>query len=342
MRIHYTTPAWHGGFQKFFGDALRSLGHEITYFDDNGEKSHKWFRRIFTRVPHLQYAADDQFRKMVSHAWLRSVSRAKPDLVILEHTPNILPWAIQAVKKEGRTIFYWIDSPPAGSQAKDVLSGMLIADKVFTVDRAREYMTNLFPPNTFNHLPLAGDQNAFRPLPEVSKEYDVVYVGSFSPQTGDGVMRAEIITRIPEKYKVAVFGNDIDYWFKHYPKLKERTLSVKPLSVEGVNEVYNKAKIVLGIYSTPGHIESVSARTHETALSGAFQIVDWRKDLDELYPVGLLPRFMWAKEVNTLIDYWMARPEERTKIAAQAREHALERNTWRHRAEEMLSHFHKR
>ena len=339
MKIHYTAPAWHGGFHKFFGNALRSLGNEVFYFDDSGTASQRWSRKIFTRVPRLQYSVDDRFRQRVSRDWLRSILSFSPDLVILEHAPNIIPIAIREIKKDGYKVFYWIDSPSAGSQAKDLLAGMKEVDKVFSIDRSKEWMTNFFPPDTFCFLPLAGDQEVFRPLPDVQKEYDVVYVGSFPPQSGDGVIRAEIIANIPSKYKVAVLGNGINYWFQFYPQLEKRTITPRALPAEKVNEIYNKAKIVLSIHST-FHIESVSARTHEAALAGAFQIVDWRKDLDELYPSGLLPRFKWAREVNNLIDYWISRPEERENIAAEVREHALRHNTWRHRAEKMIGYFH--
>lgn len=339
MRIHYTAPAWHGGFYKFMSSALRSLGHEVFYFNDFGTRSQNLFRRIFTRVPRWQYRADDYFRKTISGDWLNSINTYKPDLVIIEHAPNILPEAVREAKKNGYKIFYWIDSPPAGSQAKDVLGGMVAAHKIFSIDRSKEWMTELFPPDKVNFFPLAGEPDVFRPIPSVKKEYDVVFIGSFPPASGDGVIRAEIISHIPDTYNVVVFGNGLDYWFNHYPRLKKLSGgAVRPLAAEKLNEIYNKSNIILSIHSSY-HIESVSARVHEAALSGVFQIVDWRKDLDELYPKELIPRFRWAREVNGLIDYWMARPEEREKIAARARSYALSHNTWRQRAEEMLKYF---
>jgi len=338
MRIHYTISAWHGGFQLFFSKALRSLGHEVFYFDDLGTKAQRYARRIFTRLPGMQYSADDRIREWVSRDWLRSIRAFKPDLIILQNAPEILPAAIKEAKAEGYKIFYWSDSPSAGGRAKDILAGMSFADEVFSIDRSKEWMTCLFPRENFHFLPLAGDPDIFHPLPGVEKEYDIVYVGSFPPQTGDGVIRAQIISNISDKYKVAVLGNNIAYWYKLYPKLEKMTLSTKALPAEEINKIYNKAKIVLAPHSY-SHVESVSARVHETALTGAFQITDWRHDLDELYPAKLIPRFNWAKDVNNLIDHWMAKPEEREETAKQIREHALKHNTWRHRAEEMLKYF---
>ncbi len=338
MKIHYTTSAWHGGFQWFFSKALRSLGHEVFYFDDLGTTAQRYSRRIFTRLPGAQYLADDRIRGWVSRDWLRSIRSFKPDLIILENPPEILSEAVREAKKEGYKIFYWVDSPAAGARAKDILASISAADEIFTMDRSKEWMTCLLPPESFHFLPFAGDPDIFHPLPDSKKEYDVVYVGSFPPQTGDGVIRAEIISNISDKYKVAVLGNNIAYWYKLYPKLKKITLSTKALPADEINKIYNKSKIVLAPHSY-SHVDSISGRVHETAMAGVFQIADWRHDLDELYPAGLIPRFKWAKEVNELIDNWISRPEEREKIAVQAREHALKHNTWRNRAEEMLKHF---
>lgn len=340
MRIHFTAPSWHGGFHIFMNKAFRSLGHDVCYFDDSGSPWQKNFRRFFVRLPRMEYAADDQFREFVSSDWITSVKKYKPNLVVIEHAPNVLPSAIKRIRKEGYTVFSWTDSPPAGAQAKDLLASLKASDKIFTDDREKEWMTTLFQPDEFEFLPLAGDPDVYHPIANVKKEYDVVFVGSMSPQTGDGVIRAEILSSIPDKYTVGIFGNDIDYWFKYYPRLKKRTLSVSALDAKSVNEIYNKAKIVLSIYTT-FHIETVSARTHEAALAGAFQIVDYRKGLDELYPKGLFPRFNYANEVNGLIDYWIVRDGEREKIAAELRQHALAHHTWRHRAEELLKFFKK-
>lgn len=340
MKIHYSTPSWHGGFHEFMLKAFRSLGHEVIYFDDNGTKGQKWFKRIFTRIPRRQYDADDRFREMVSRDWKKSVFAAKPDLVILEHVPNILASAIGEVRKAGYKIFYWVDSPAAGSQAKDLLAGLKFADEIFTSDPTKEFMSNLFHPSQYHFLPVGGDPDIYHPIAGCKKEYDVVFVGSFSPQTGDGVIRSEIMTNISKKYKTAVFGNYADYWSRFYPGLRDLIVSSKPLPASEVNEIYNKSKIVLGIYTT-FHYDMVSGRTHEAALAGAFQIVDWRSGLDKLYPQGLISRYNYVREINGLIDYWIERPEERERIAAKAREHALANNTWRHRAEEMLGYFKK-
>lgn len=341
MRIHYTTPVWHGGFSTFFGNALRSLGHEVVSFDDNGTKSQRAFERIATRIPKLQYAAGDLFRKAVSRNWLASVRETRPDLIILEHAPNILPEVVREARSLKKPIFYWMDSPAAGSQAKDALAALQYVDKVFTIDRSPAWMTILYGPHDVEFLPLAGDPEVFHPLsPAPRSEYDIVFVGSMPPQSGDGYLRAKILADISEKYRVAVFGTGLEYWYRYLPNLRERVVKSGRLSTEALNEVYSKTKLFLNIHST-WHFTSVSARTFEAALAGTFQLVDHRADHDELFPKDSLVTFRSAKEIAPLLDRWLAPGADsaRADMAMKTRAHVIAHHTWRHRAEKMLSYL---
>jgi spore maturation protein CgeB len=70
--------------------------------------------------------------------------------------------------------------------------------------------------------------------------------------------------------------------------------------------------------------------------------VDHRADHDLLFPKDSLITFSSAKDVNPLLEHWLA-PEmdaERKKRAAQVRTHVLAHHTWRHRAETMLGYLH--
>ncbi len=336
MKIHYSAGSWHGGYEYFFSKALRSLGHDVLYFDDNGTKTQKNFRRIFTRIPRLQYEVEDLYCRAISRDWMAAVRAFKPDLIILEHTPNTLVPYIRAIKKEGYKIFYWMDAPATGSQAKDGIAGSLEADKVFSVDR--KWMSILYPPESFTHLPIAGDPETFYPIPGTKKEYDIVWIGSLPPANGDGYLRAKILAELPGKYRIAAFGSGLGYWKRYFPILEERIKSGSTLTFKEMNEIYNKSEIVLNIHST-SNTSALSGRTYEIALSGAFQLVDWREDLDRQYPQGTFATFHYAIELNGLVEKWIGHPRERAEMAARARERVLAQDTYRHRAKEMLKYI---
>lgn len=336
MRIHYTATVWHAGFYKYFADALRSLGHEVIFFNDGGAPAQNFLKKTFIRIPGFQYAVDDRFREAVSRDWMASVDAFRPNLIILQQAANIVPGAVRAAKEKKYKIFYWVDSPMGGEQARDDLLSLTYADKIFTIDRL--WQTDLFRPEDFISLPLGGEPSIFHPIPDVKKEYDVSFVGSFPQATGDGALRAHILSRVPEKYRVAGFGNGLEYWIKYFPNLKHRIGGSGIQSDVAVNEIYNKSKLVVNIHSS-WHLTSVSARTFEIGLAGAFQLVNWREGHDSLFLKGMLVYFHYADEVNGLIEEWLQKPKAMDESAARARGYILEHHAWKHRAEEMLSYY---
>ncbi len=342
MRIHLTSTAWHGNYHGFLSEALQVLGHEVIFFDEGGSRFDKLCRKIAVRLPRLQYAADDFIRGRLSAEWVHSILQVDPDVVILlDYTWNILPSMAREIKDRGYQVIYWVTSPPTQGGGKDTLASMKFSSGVFTIDPA--WMTLLFEKSEFEFLPLAGSPDIFQPLPGAKREYDVAFVGSLAPQSWDGFIRASAIASIPEKYKVAVFGKGVDYWYRYFPVLESRTRSVNNLSFKDTNEIYNKSRIMLNLHSA-SHTTSFSARTFEIALAGAFQIVDnvsWRHEAKQLFPGDILQSFGSLREMNQLIDYWLPREKERRAIAEKTRKIVLARHTWKHRAESLLTEVFK-
>lgn len=82
----------------------------------------------------------------------------------------------------------------------------------------------------------------------------------------------------------------------------------------------------------------VNPRTFELAACGAFQLVDERSLLPEIFEAGKeVITFKDKKDLRDKIDYYLAHPEERKKIAETARTKVLNQHTYGHRLQEMLS-----
>lgn len=82
----------------------------------------------------------------------------------------------------------------------------------------------------------------------------------------------------------------------------------------------------------------LNPRTFELASCGAFQLVDQRSLLTEAFEPGReVVTFGSTAELKSLIDYYLAHPDERRAIAERGRERALREHTYEHRLREMLS-----
>lgn len=118
------------------------------------------------------------------------------------------------------------------------------------------------------------------------------------------------------------------------------------ISPEEYVKIFNASKINLNLHSSmerdgvEPHGDFVNPRTFELASCGAFQLVDERKLLPEVFEVGKeIITFTDYKELEDKADYYLAHPEERKIIATRARQRALRDHTYEKRLEQMLGHI---
>ncbi len=337
MKIHLTGTYWHGATTYNIERAFRSLGHDVLFFDKQLQKFDRIFKNIFLRLSRKPYNTEQFFSERRSGEWLRSVEEYNPDLIFIEDAPGLLAEFIAKAKKFKKPIFYYMTSPPHGHGGKELMRCFEYVDELFSIDEEWSKIAAQFYKKTIHHLPLAASPEDFYPIVQVEKEYDAAYVASVPEQSPDGLMRAHLIDQIPKKYSVAALGNGWNYWLKYFPHLSSRIQSSSSVSILKMNEVFNHSKIIINFHST-GHTTSISARTFEVALSGSFQIADYRKDFDVLLPSSIIPFFNNLQEMNDLIGYWSA-PEhenERQEKSQKIREYVLAHHTWEHRVKKIL------
>lgn len=340
MRIHYTGTIWHAGVSENFVRALRELGHDVFFFDKHLGRLHRVMLNLSSRLVRRPYEAENYFFETSSRRWLKSVKDYGPDLIFIEDAPNILADYIKSARLLGKPIFYFEHSPPQGAGAREVLASFECVDEVFCIDRGWIKYISMFFSGKTRHMPDGGNSWDFYPISEEKKIYDIVYVGSAPEQTPDGLLRAKLVDSIPEKYKVAVFGNGWRYWLRRFPRLKSLVKSFNAISNAEANLVYNRSKVALTFHST-AQPTSLGARTFDIALAGTFQIVDYRSDsdLEIFFPGECFAQYKSIQEMNALIGRFLQEPKKIILSSKRAREHALRHHTWQHRADEITAAY---
>jgi len=118
------------------------------------------------------------------------------------------------------------------------------------------------------------------------------------------------------------------------------------ISPEEYVKIFNASKINLNLHSSmerdgvEPNGDFVNPRTFELASCGAFQLVDERTLLPEVFEIGKeIVTFSDYKEMEEKANYYLAHPEERKIIATRARQRALKDHTYEKRLEQMLGHI---
>jgi spore maturation protein CgeB len=146
-------------------------------------------------------------------------------------------------------------------------------------------------------------------------------------------------------YRVAFFKNLADYDVKIWGLPAPTWMDSGPVAaMYQKRAVYNKekalafrgARIVVNNLSY-GEIWGVNVRCFEAAGTGAFQVVDWRPGLPQLFTDGQeLISFRGISDLKQKVDYWLPREQERRAIAESGRRRAHAEHTYSLRLELLM------
>lgn len=115
-----------------------------------------------------------------------------------------------------------------------------------------------------------------------------------------------------QSYDFRIWGNSYPKWLKSPLRRLYRDRFVAELEKA---KAFGAAKIVINTihYSS---ITGANCRTFETAGCGAFQIADWRPAMAELFePDNEIVLFNTRDELKSKVDFYLAHPNQRQKIA---------------------------
>lgn len=138
-------------------------------------------------------------------------------------------------------------------------------------------------------------------------------------------------------WRVAFYSHLNDYDTKLWgpaPPLWMRTGSVaamhqgRPVLNEDKARAFLGAKVVVNNLHY-GEIWGVNVRTFEAAGIGAFQMVNWRPGLKQLFEDGKeLISFKTMGDLREKLDYWLGRANERSQIAEAGKRRAYAEHTY--------------
>ena len=159
---------------------------------------------------------------------------------------------------------------------------------------------------------------------EASKEYDIVFTGTYYPRGG----RIDILEALSKLFKVDVFGNGYGNWARHgvvgHPQVFDDNLP----------ELIAKSKIVLGINVTNETWGYWSIRPAQILMCGGFTIQKYIPGMEKELKDGVA----YWHELPDLIEqikYYLEHEDERNEIAKRGYEIAHQSLTSLVRAREL-------
>ena len=318
--------------------ALKEMGHEVEFLDFSA------FRDSYFKIDTV--TKDNEHRRSLKDIYigfLGEIAMAKaasflPELIIVIAQAPLTPKVIQRIKGGGafvsfwfvedfRTLLYWREVAP-------------YYDCFFTIQRG-EFVDELKNNGVKNYyyLPQACSPDVHREI-HLTEEDRRIYSSDISFM-GAGYFNRRIFFQGLIDLDFKIWGTEWDYLSPLVRCLQKNGERVSP---EEYVKIFTASKINLNLHSSSYHEEIdpagdfVNPRTFELAACGAFQLVDYRTELDSLFKIGEeVICYRDLRDLREKIQYYLAHPDEREKISARAMERALKSHTFKDRMGEMLA-----
>ncbi len=302
-RILFSTPR-SSLFTAPVSQALRSLGCQVCIVD------HRKFP--FYVLINLYLAA--------------AIIVYKPNMLLTIKGETIQPWLLRLCRTRKILSVNWY--PDDAFQLARIRRFSDVFDLLFTFDPYIKRILTKEGYNNVEYLPFADTPD--RKLVKTIKKYPLVFVGQHD--------------KTREKYLWSVRDLGLSIWGP-WEHTKMRQYVVKPHIPEAqVRQVYREAEIVLNIHSHSFGderdmlTEGTNLRTFMAAGAGAFQLVEYRKDLANLYELGKEQvTFTSVKDLRSKIVYYLEAIEQREQKAHAAYKRTVRDHTYVRRMRQMLA-----
>ncbi len=338
QRILVVLPMYGGSLPvgRYCASALRESGRLVDVFEAPD------FYGAFSAVQRLRVKSgrqeylENSFLQVVSQAVLAKVESFEPDLVLCLAQAPLNRQALTRLRKDGiptamwfvedyRLFTYWRAFAPYYD--------------IFAVIQREPFLSELAAAGVANalYLPLAAQPDVHKPLdlsPAEKKRFgsELSFMGAGYPNR-----RAAFRHFVRRDFKI--WGTEWDDDPILAPLVQ---MQGQRINTEDSVRIFNAAAINLNLHSSVHADQLVSGgdfinpRTFEIAACGAFQLVDRRSLMPELFAEDELAAFASFEELQDMISRFASRPEERAAYAERGRARVLADHTYAKRMQTLL------
>jgi spore maturation protein CgeB len=314
---------------EYIEKAVRSIGHDVTTFNDRNHIFPGRLRKKFGFLQKLSVAA-------INRELVKLVAQSRPDVVLVTGGHRITGKALRSLVGMKARVVLWTTDPPRASDM--MFETALHYDHLFC--QGTEYV-DVFHQMGLAHaqwLPMACDPEIHRRVGVSGAQKrrfgsDVVFVGSHYPK------RAEMLQALM-RHRPALWGPG---WEALPPTSPLRAcLRGAHTGPNAWTQIYSASKIVLSIhYSDPTNrfpVNQASPRVFEAMACGAFVLTDRQKDVLSLFNDGEhLVSFSDAVDLDRKIAYYLGHADERDRIARAGQQEVWKKHTYGHRLHLLLA-----
>ncbi len=317
--------------------ALGELGHRVTWIDHSvHHASYQAFDSY--RDERSRLTVQSRFADVLSLSTMATIAEDPPDLVLsVAQAPLSLAVLKHLQKKKFLTAMWFVENFRHLTYWQQLAAGY---DYWFVIQRTEciEALKRAGA-SQVHYLPMAAHPVVHHPVmltADEQQEYgaDVSFVGA-----GYANRRRLLPEWLSKEWTFKLWGNEWDGAADLSCVLQRNGARI---DTDTCVKVFNATAINLNLHSSSGigldtHPDFVNPRAFEIAACGAFQLVDERTLLSELFTSEEIVCFRSPNDVPSLIRTWLKDSAGRRAYAEAAQRRVLHEHTYRHRMQDLLA-----
>jgi spore maturation protein CgeB len=344
LRVLVVLPLYGGSLPigRYCGKALSELGHAVETFEapafHGAFTALKGLRVTTERLDHLEQA----FLQVVAQAVLAKAETFQPDLVLAMAQAPLTRQVLKRLRQAGIPSAMWFVEDFRLFTYWESFAQYYDAFAVIQKEPLLKKLEGIGQKNAL-YLPLAADPDFHKPMELSSVEKrqfgaDLAFLGA-------GYPNRRVAFKDLMEFGLKIWGSDWDGDQILAPRVQRGGERIPP---EDSVKIFNATAVNLNLHSSISPRELVSGgdfvnpRTFELAMCGAFQLVDERTLLPELFAPGELATFTDMAGLKAAIRRFLDAPEERLAYAGRARERAMKEHTYQARMKTFLAFLEER
>lgn len=322
---------------RYVVSALNELGHRVSWLDHQVHQGSYEALGAFREERH-RLTLQSRFADVLGLSTMAHLAEDPPDLVLaIAQAPLTLAVLQHLRKKKFLTAMWFMENYRHLTYWQQLAAGY---DYWFVIQQG-ECLDALKRAGAAHvrYLPMAADPDVHHPLVLTAaeeEEYgaDVSFVGA-----GYANRRNLLPQWVSQEWTTKLWGNE---WAGAANLSTVLQRNGARIDTETCVKVFNASKINLNLHSSSGpgldpQPDFVNPRTFELAACGAFQLVDERSLLPELFTSDEVACFRRTEEVPQAIRRWLADSDARCGYAEASRRRVLQHHTYRHRMQDLLA-----
>ncbi|MAF80307.1 hypothetical protein CL629_04500 [bacterium] len=320
--------------------ALQDMGYSVSLVDDRAIMGGSYAKDIEKRgnprrstliklrIKEARMQLSPKYEEKVFQKVADKVIEHEPDLVII-HNGRTPAHTIKRIKERAKAkVILWFADHPANLGRQYMFlaqyDAMFFKDK-YIVDMARRINLPAY------YLPESVMPKWHKKV-ELTEEEKKIYSCEITTAGNMYPYRARIFEELTKEFDVKLWGPSIPKWL--YSKAIRKAHQHKSVMELDKAKAFAGADIVVNTFQA--EVQGVNLRTFEAAACSAFQICEYRKELEELFEIGKeIVVFKNIDELKEKVRYYLKNPEERKNIAEAGMRRA-QSYTYAHRIEEIF------